>query len=382
MNTIQKSEILNRLLQQSESVKVRNSDHPDFKSWKNAVERALIKVFGIDSLEIQQFRELTFNYQAMAWNIDTDYSNEERECFERDFSILISSIKSYIEELQNDSDVKRKFGEFSQHDQIGKVFISHSSDDSQAVEELVDLLELIGLTRESIFCTSLAGYGIALGANFLEGIRKELNSNTLVLFVLSRKFYTSPVCLCEMGAAWVQTKEHIPILIPPFDFNEIDGVIPLTEGFKLNDKLKLNLFKEKIESTFRLPATLSPSVWERKRDKMIARINTQSEKPILQTDGLLPKGHVIEAKLEKVREAILLKLRPDRRISVIQLSRTISVSDQVCLYHLLALRDAGFVDSDDYPDDPDWDTGCSTYESSWAIREAGIEYLGNNGLLV
>jgi len=94
-----------------------------------------------------------------------------------------------------------------------------------------------------------------------------------VLFVLSRKFYASPVCLCEMGATWIQTKDHIPILIPPFDFSDVKGVIPLTHGFKLNEPPQLNLFKKKIESMFHVAAPLNDAAWERKRDRIVGRLN-------------------------------------------------------------------------------------------------------------
>jgi len=77
--------------------------------------------------------------------------------------------------------------------------------------------------------------------------------------------------LCEMGATWIKTSEHIPILIPPFDFENIKGVIPLTQGFKINDSLKLNLFKEKLEKVFDINP-IDFTSWERKRDRIIKRI--------------------------------------------------------------------------------------------------------------
>ena len=66
-----------------------------------------------------------------------------------------------------------------------------------------------------------------------------------------------------MGAPWVLAKEHIPILAPPLDFSDVKGVIPLPQGFKLNDPLKLNIFKQRIESLFGVPP-LNISAWERK----------------------------------------------------------------------------------------------------------------------
>lgn len=273
MNTAKKISQLQRLLDQSKEVTARDSSDPKFKTWKNTVERTLIRVFGPDSPEVEHFQALRFFYHAIIMSLGSDYSYQHRQCFDEDFEILISSIKNYIEELEQDHDDYDEADVEESKGAIRKVFISHSTQDSLFVEELVDLLELIGLPGDSIFCTSLAGYGIDLGENFLDTIKAELNNDTLVLFVLTRNFYESPVCLCEMGAAWVQTKDHIPILVPPFDFPDVKGVIPLTQGFKLNDALKLNLFKEKIESVFELSPTIGQSAWERKRDRAVARIN-------------------------------------------------------------------------------------------------------------
>lgn len=71
---------------------------------------------------------------------------------------------------------------------IEKIFISHSSKDSEYILPIIDLLEGIGVTSEEIFCTSYEPYGIPLGENFLERIKAELNENVLVLFVWSSNF--------------------------------------------------------------------------------------------------------------------------------------------------------------------------------------------------
>ena len=99
-----------------------------------------------------------------------------------------------------------------------------------------------------------------------------MSSQTLVIFVLSKNFYDSPVCLCEMGATWVLAKEHIPILIPPFGYQDVQGVIPLTQGLKINEHLKLNLLKEKVEKIFNIQTKISAIDWERKRNKIVSRI--------------------------------------------------------------------------------------------------------------
>ncbi|MDY6536770.1 hypothetical protein SKM62_07555 [Acinetobacter faecalis] len=75
-----------------------------------------------------------------------------------------------------------------------------------------------------------------------------------------------------MGAAWALSKGHIPIVVPPLSYSDIQYVIPLTQGLLVNDISKLNSLKEKLEQDFGLqPINLNS--WERKRDKFIRNIN-------------------------------------------------------------------------------------------------------------
>lgn len=152
-----------------------------------------------------------------------------------------------------------------------KIFISHSSLDIKIVEKVIDILEAIGVPSNKIFCSSFEGYGVKLGSDFLEVIKKELDSNVLVLFILSSNFYSSVVSLCEMGATWVKTNKHIPILIPPFEYDDIKGVIPTTHGMKINEKDKLNSLKD-IVADFISLEPLNTSVWERRRDNVLKEV--------------------------------------------------------------------------------------------------------------
>ena len=162
MKTEQKLALLRRLLEQSEKIAVENSSDPTFKTWKNNVERTLIRVFGLDSPEVKQFTDLRFFYRAIVIGLGKDYSNEHREVFKRDFKVAISSIRNYIEEIEEYGD-ETDSGAVLNRPEFAKVFISHSSKDAHYVEELVESLEIVGLPSERIFCTSFEGYGIRLG---------------------------------------------------------------------------------------------------------------------------------------------------------------------------------------------------------------------------
>jgi hypothetical protein len=272
---------LQRILDQSQQVVVRSSDDPVFKTWKNLVERTLVRIYGQPSPEVEHFHELRFYYNPIMWTSGDDFTHEHRQRFERDFQILTSSIKSYIEELPEDSTedllpVPVPVPALDDSVPLRRVFVSHASADAPIVEEVIELLEIVGLTHEQIFCTSFPGYDIDLGDNFLDAIKAELlNANALVLFLLTPNFFQSPISLCEMGATWVLAKEHIPIIVPPLDFSDVKGVVPLTQGFRLNEPLKLNMLKEKIEAVFGLQSSQSQSTWERRRDRVLERINAK-----------------------------------------------------------------------------------------------------------
>lgn len=67
-----------------------------------------------------------------------------------------------------------------------KIFISHSSKDSEAAEMLVDLIEGMGIPFTKIFCTSVCGLGASLRENIYGSMRKQFNEHKLfVLFLLS-----------------------------------------------------------------------------------------------------------------------------------------------------------------------------------------------------
>lgn len=75
-----------------------------------------------------------------------------------------------------------------------------------------------------------------------------------------------------MGAAWIKTTAHIPVLIPPFKFNDIKGVIPQTHGIMLDETHGLNSLKVKIEELFAITPDNNPSIWERRRDGILKQI--------------------------------------------------------------------------------------------------------------
>lgn len=164
-----------------------------------------------------------------------------------------------------------------------QLFISHSSDDIKYIDCFVKFLEELGFDDENMFCSSVDGYGIPWGADIYDYLEKKFNNTNnelFVLFMLSDNYYASPACLNEMGAAWVLKKDYRSILLPGFEFEEIDGAIdPRKVAIKLDDKklrMKLNDVKKQLSELFGLDG-VKDTKWDKIRETLIEKIEEINE---------------------------------------------------------------------------------------------------------
>jgi hypothetical protein len=159
-----------------------------------------------------------------------------------------------------------------------KIFISHSSADIEFVKPVVELLEDIGVRHKELFCSSVPGYGIPLGEDIYDYLRKQFDDYDLhVILFLSDNYYLSAACLNEMGAAWVLKNRNTIILAPGFEYQSIKGAVnPRQISMKLDtvdDEIKKNLgdLKDIIINDFNL-SPLADIRWEKKRDRFILNV--------------------------------------------------------------------------------------------------------------
>jgi len=138
------------------------------------------------------------------------------------------------------------------------LFISHASKDEKYVRELVNVLTLLGIPN--IVCSSLDRYQIPTGEDIYDYLKKQLSSSTRVLFLLSKNFYRSTVCLNEMGACWVLDKNYFTLLTPDFNFEEVAGVINASKlSFKINNNRRLYELVELLQEEFQVQRKI-PSI--------------------------------------------------------------------------------------------------------------------------
>lgn len=159
-----------------------------------------------------------------------------------------------------------------------KLFISHSSQDLSYVSHLVRLLQSIGMDNETMFCSSVKGFGIPLGNNIYDYLRMQFQNYDLkVIFILSNNYYKSVASLNEMGAAWALQHSYTSILLPKFEFIDIKGAIdPRNISIKLDSsewelKERLNELRDNLQKEFHLKS-LPQIIWEGSRDEFIRKV--------------------------------------------------------------------------------------------------------------
>ena len=139
-----------------------------------------------------------------------------------------------------------------------KLLISHKTEDQAYADALRSLIEfIIGANGDTIFCSSLPGYGIKPSQDIIDTIKKQFDEYNLFVVILhSPRYYKSSVCLNEMGAAWALNTKFCSFLTKDCTYDQLSGVIgkeeicinPNDEEEMLN--AHLNSFKDEIVSFF------------------------------------------------------------------------------------------------------------------------------------
>lgn len=203
--------------------------------------------------DVTSFNELTGSLLTIEKNIDKFYPDE-----------------LLVKEMEEPAMIEKET----------KIFISHSTLDKEYAALFVELLEDIGLNQQQIFCSSTPGYGIPLNQDIYSYLKSEFEHYNLhIIFFLSKNYYDSVACMNEMGAAWALQNTYTIVLLPGFEFKEIEGAInPRQIGLKLDNdiidiKEKLGQLKDNLKKEFGIvgPADIT---WETKRDKFIQKITT------------------------------------------------------------------------------------------------------------
>ena len=246
--------------------------HNNDSNYAKKLENEIVSVF---NNEIKEIKGGLSNYSPCFLG-STPYgtvSGSGDVDFLKDISLLKSKLQAEFDKIMV-SNPKYEYNSIKSK----KVFISHASKDKSFVELFLNLLEDIGLSESEIVCSSIPGYGIPLGEDIYDWLSKQFqNCDLHIVFILSDNYYNSAACLNEMGAAWVLKQKYDTVLLPEFDFPQIEGAInPKQIGIKLDSdhaelNQRLNELKDGLIGEFGLNS-ISASRWERHRNEFVNKV--------------------------------------------------------------------------------------------------------------
>lgn len=238
------------------------------KSQAASLEKEIVSVFRPD------FEGLTQGLDNYGLGVLIDHQID----YLGDIRLLQARLQKELEAIRStkpiESSVRQK-----------KIFISHATKDKDYVGVIVNLLESLGFREDEIICSSIPPYCIPLDNKVYDWLVNEFQKSDLhVIFALSKTYYNRAACLNEMGAAWAMKQKWTAVLLPGFDFSDIDGCIDRTQvSIKLDDtdkdtlRFRLEELKNNLIEEFGL-RHVDGFLWEKKRNEFLDAIADTIEK--------------------------------------------------------------------------------------------------------
>lgn len=273
------------------------------KTWQLTTLDVLSSIYGKQEYHVKNFQS-TITTKEIGFNYKREFLTE----INNGLSVLESSLEAINMGLEITDSMKQIYSK------PPKIFISHKTEDKPFVDELIKLLEfVVGANTKRIFCSSAGGYDIKPGKEILTELKRQFDDYEIIfLIVHSPRYYSSPICLNEMGAAWVLGSKFFSFLTPDCSYSELKGAIDSKYmSIKVNDPQetvisKLNAFKDNLIKVFSIDEEGFNSIkWESVRNDFI--LNTSSIKPIdnksmkLENDKVLssPKANIMAELISK-----------------------------------------------------------------------------------
>lgn len=142
-----------------------------------------------------------------------------------------------------------------------RIFISHKTECAVFGKFLVRCFELVGMdVKKNIIFTSMSELGVPYDQDIYDYLKDCFRDDLYVIFLFSRSFYNSNVCIAETGAAWATNKRYSNVVIDmgfggidkPINNSQIGVSLYDLSDSEINYKLKC-LLKNALETVGFLP---------------------------------------------------------------------------------------------------------------------------------
>ena len=158
----------------------------------------------------------------------------------------------------------------------GRLFLSHSSKDERLADIFLDLLTGAGLSESRIFYSSVRATGIESGQPVEQVLREQLQRSSFVVQLISPSFMASPMCLMELGAAWVLDLPRLPIVVTPLARGDVSARIGNFQMAQLSSAKDVESMLDDCYDALsaRLAVAPSQSAWRRLSSRFTAQLDS------------------------------------------------------------------------------------------------------------
>lgn len=166
--------------------------------------------------------------------------------------------KQVFEKLSNEDKaaIEDDYVQFSRASNLSNetsfIFISHKHDCREFGEFLIDvLLQMYPSIKSRIVFSSNSDFGIPQGLDILDYLKTCFRADLHVVFLFSKSYYDSNVCLAEAGAAWGTNKQYSNFVID-IGFGDIDNPINRNQKGSILVNMKEQDFKDFAKELIRI----------------------------------------------------------------------------------------------------------------------------------
>ncbi len=150
---------------------------------------------------------------------------------------------------------------------LSRIFVSYATPDRELANAFIDFLRLgCNLLEEQVYSTARPGT-IPPGTGFVEHIRSGLDRASMVVLLLTPSYYESRFCLAEAGAAWIQQKVRVPVIVPPITYANLEGVQLGEQAVRIDSPSALDDTRDLISEV--MGGRVGTGAWNAQRDRFL-----------------------------------------------------------------------------------------------------------------
>ena len=200
------------------------------------------------------------------------------------------------------------------------IFISHAVADATLADSLYDLLQSgCYLGKEDLVCTSVDGVGIPEGEDFVEWIKKKLETASLIILLVTPNYFASKFCMAEVGAAWALNRKVFPLMKPKMH-REMGFVMLGKQTAEMSD-VGLDELRDEIVKFFPKAGSSTPR-WNIKKEVFLNNmpkiLENLPEPNLVERSAFQGEQEKVAASLELIQELNIQNADLQKQITVLE----------------------------------------------------------------